>query len=40
MIIRKALKDDSESVSHLLILASGEVMCKFIGEQNPAKVFI
>jgi len=37
MIIRKALKDDSESVSTLFMLASGEVMCKFIGEQNPTK---
>jgi ribosomal protein S18 acetylase RimI-like enzyme len=37
MIIRKALKDDSESISHLFMLASGEVICKFIGEQNPTK---
>jgi len=37
MIIRKALKEDAKSISPLLMLASGEVMCKFIGEQNPTK---
>jgi ribosomal protein S18 acetylase RimI-like enzyme len=37
MIIRKALKDDSASISSILMLASGEVMCKFIGEQSPIK---
>jgi len=35
MIIRKALKEDAKNHFHLyLMLASGEVMCKFIGEQK------
>lgn len=34
MHIRKALIEDSESIASLLMLASGEVMYKFIGEKN------
>ena len=37
MFIRKAQFEDSEAIATLLMLASGEVMYKFIGEKNYAK---
>lgn len=37
MIIRKALIKDSESIASLLMLATGEVIYKFIGERNFLK---
>lgn len=37
MIIRKAVIEDSERISTLLMLASGEVMYKFIGEEDYHK---
>ncbi|OOG73690.1 GNAT family N-acetyltransferase [Algoriphagus sp. A40] len=37
MIIRKALVEDSEAITELLMLASGEVIYRFIGEKNFPK---
>lgn len=37
MIIRKALIEDSESIASILMLATGKVIFKFIGEQNFQK---
>lgn len=34
MLIRKARLEDSEAIASLLMLASGEVMYKFVGEKN------
>lgn len=39
MIIRKAKIEDSESVTTLLMLATGEVIYKFIGGQDYSKAF-
>lgn len=37
MTIRKALKKDSEAIAALLMLATGEVIYKFIGEKDYLK---
>lgn len=37
MIVRKALSEDAEAIAELLMLASGEVMYKFIGEKSYPK---
>lgn len=37
MVFRKAKKEDSESIAGLLMLATGEVMYKFIGEKDYLK---
>jgi len=37
MIVRKALSEDAEAIAGLLMLASGEVMYRFIGEKNYPK---
>ncbi|PZX54938.1 GNAT family N-acetyltransferase [Algoriphagus chordae] len=37
MIIRKALLEDSEAITELLMLASGKVMYKFMGEKDYLK---
>lgn len=37
MIIRKAIVKDSEAITTLLMLATGEVMYRFIGESNYSK---
>lgn len=34
MIIRKAIVEDSDSIASILMLATGEVIYKFIGERN------
>ncbi|HSF54819.1 MAG TPA: GNAT family N-acetyltransferase [Algoriphagus sp.] len=39
MIIRKAKVEDSESITSLLMLATGEVMYRFIGESNYSKAY-
>lgn len=37
MITRKAVVEDSASITSLLMLATGEVICRFIGEPNFSK---
>lgn len=37
MTVRKALIEDAEAIAELLMLASGEMMYKFVGEKNYPK---
>jgi len=37
MIIRKAVIEDSEKITSLLMLATGEMIYKFVGERNDQK---
>jgi ribosomal protein S18 acetylase RimI-like enzyme len=37
IIVRKATPDDSESIAACLFLAMEDIICKFIGEEDPGK---